>query len=94
MPRTTEKSITKLRSSLFEIFEEVVAGKMQIITHKNGIKIAMITLEKVEAMEDEIELHKNLAHGYAESLRGQTLSTKEVLKQLKKDRTSLRKKHG
>ena len=40
------KSITELRNSLFETFDEVVAGEPQMITHKNGIVISMFPLIK------------------------------------------------
>jgi prevent-host-death family protein len=77
------KTITELRSSLFETFDEVLAGEPQIITHKNGSAVALISLSKIEEMEHEIELHKNLAIGYAQALRGEGISTEDLKKKLK-----------
>ena len=34
------KTITELRNSLFETFDEVVSGEEQVITHKNGNMVA------------------------------------------------------
>lgn len=78
MKNTKRKSITELRSTIFETFDEVAAGKLQIITHKNGSEIAMISLEKIDELYQEIELHKNLAIGYAQALRGEGLTSSEL----------------
>ena len=88
------KSITELRNSLFETFEEVVAGEPQIITHKNGQMVALISLDKIEEMNNEIELHKNLAIGYAQALRGEGVTTSELKKKLKDREKALRAKYG
>ncbi len=88
------KSITELRSSLFETFDEVVSGKPQMITHKNGSIVAMVPLSTIEKMESEIELHKNLAIGYAQAMRGDGISSSELKKRLKDKEKKLREKHG
>lgn len=63
------KTITELRKSLFETFDEVLAGESQVITHKNGSMVAMVPIETLEKLQQEIELHKNLAIGYAQAMR-------------------------
>ena len=88
------KSITELRSSLFETFDEVVSGETQIITHKNGSTIAMVPTDKMEELNKEIELHKNLAIGYAQALRGEGISSSSLKKKLKSTEKALRNKHG
>lgn len=88
------KSITELRNSLFETFEEVATGEPQIITHKNGQMVALISLDKIEEMNNEIELHKNLAIGYAQALRGEGVTTSELKKKLKDREKALRAKYG
>jgi len=45
---TKQKTITELRSTLFETFEQVVAGEPQLITHKSGKKIAMVPSESIQ----------------------------------------------
>lgn len=88
------KSITELRNSLFETFDEVVAGEPQIITHKNGSVIAMVPLSTIEEMSSEILLHKNLALGYAQALRGEGISSQNLKKRLKDKEKKLRERHG
>jgi hypothetical protein len=67
-----------IKSSLFETFDEVLSGESQIVTHKNGSAIALVSLTKIEEMEKEIQLHKNLAIGYAQAMRGEGISTSEL----------------
>lgn len=72
------KTVTELRNSLFETFEEVCEGEPQIVTHKNGKMVALISVEKYEALQEEIELHKNLAIGYAQAMRQEGVSSIEL----------------
>lgn len=88
------KSITELRGSLFETFDEVIAGEPQVITHKNGKMVAMISIDQIEDLYDQVELHKNLAIGYAQAMRGDGVSSDELKKQLKLKEKALREKHG
>ena len=94
MSHPKRKTITELRGSLFETFDEVVAGETHVITHKNGSMVAMIPIDAVEKMRDEIELHKNLAIGYAQAIRGEGISTEALKKKLKLKEKSLREKYG
>jgi prevent-host-death family protein len=88
------KTITELRNTLFETFDEVVSGEEQVITHKNGNMVAMVPIDKLEAMADEIELHKNLAIGYAQALRGEGITSAQIKKNLKNKEKALREKYG
>ena len=88
------KSITELRNTLFETFDEVIAGEPQVITHKNGSMIAMISVNKIEELYEEIDLHKNLAIGYAQAMRSEGISTDELKTKLKDKEKSLRAKYG
>jgi len=94
MNNPKRKTITELRGSLFETFDEVVAGATQVITHKNGSMVAMVPIDTIEEMRGEIELHKNLAIGYAQAIRGEGISTKALKKNLKSKEKSLREKYG
>jgi prevent-host-death family protein len=94
MKASKRKTITELRSSLFETFDEVLAGESQIITHKSGSAVALISLSKIEEMEREIELHKNLAIGYAQAMRGEGASTKDIKSRMKDKEKKLRAKYG
>lgn len=88
------KTITELRSSLFETFDEVLSGESQIVTHKNGSAIALVPLTKIEEMEKEIQLHKNLAIGYAQAMRGEGISTSDLKSRMKEKEKKLRAKYG
>lgn len=76
------KTLTELRSTLFETCEDVIAGKTQLVTHKNGHILALMSLEKMQELYDEIELHKNLCIGYAQAMRGEGITTLELKKKL------------
>jgi hypothetical protein len=94
MKKLKRKTITELRSSLFETFEEVVLGESQLISHKNGNEVAMVSVTKIEELYNEIELHKNLAIGYAQALRGEGVSSSDLKSKLKKKEKDLRKKYA
>lgn len=94
MSNPKRKTITELRNSIFETFDEVVSGETQLITHKNGSMVAMVPIDQIEKLNEEIELHKNLAIGYAQALRGEGVSSSTLKERLKKKEESLRAKHG
>lgn len=88
------KTITELRNTIFETFDEVIAGETQVITHKNGNMVAMISVDKIEALYEEIDLHKNLAIGYAQAMRGGGVTSSELKKRLNDKASKLREKNG
>lgn len=94
MKKVSRKTITELRNTLFETFDDVVKGQTHFISHKNGTEIAMVTSETITNLQDEVELHKNLAIGYAQALRGEGISSSELLEKLKNKQKELRKKHA
>jgi antitoxin (DNA-binding transcriptional repressor) of toxin-antitoxin stability system len=88
------KTITELRNTIFETFDEVIAGETQVITHKNGSMVAMISVDKIEGLYEEIDLHKNLAIGYAQAMRGEGVTSSELKKRLNDKASKLRVKNG
>lgn len=88
------KTITELRNTIFETFDEVIAGETQVITHKNGSMVAMISVDKIEGLYEEIDLHKNLAIGYAQAMRGEGVTSSELKKRLNDKASKLREKNG
>lgn len=94
MKSPKKKTITELRNSLFETFDEVVSGETQVITHKNGSSVAMVPVDHIDKLNDEVSLHKNLAIGYAQALRGEGISSTELKKRLKAKAKNLRKKYA
>ena len=91
---TKQKTITELRNTLFETFDQVVAGEPQVITHKNGKKIAMVPADTINKLNEQIELHKNLAIGYAQALRGKGISSSQLKNKLKAKEKALKAKYG
>lgn len=94
MKKLKDKSITELRSTLFETFDEVVSGNTQYITHKNGTKVAMVPTSEIEELKAKAELHKSLAIGYAQALRGEGVSSNTLKERFKKKEKDLKKLHG
>ena len=92
MSNPKRKTITELRNSLFETFDDVVSGETQLITHKNGTMVAMIPVGEIESLKEEVELHKNLAIGYAQALRGEGVSSSTLKDRLKKKKKTLRER--
>jgi len=88
------KTITEFRSQLFETFDEVLSEGPQVITHKNGSAIALVSLADLEQLEQEVELHRNLAIGYAQALRGESVSTTDLKARLRRVEKELKTKHG
>lgn len=91
---TKQKTITELRNSLFETFEEVAAGEAQIITHKNGKKVTIVPFDSINKLNEQIELHKNLAIGYAQALRGEGISSEQLKSNLKAKEKQLKIKYA
>lgn len=94
MATIMKKAITELRNTLFDTFEQVVSGEIQFISHKNGTEIAMVPADQIHRLYEEIALHKNLAIGYAQALRGEGISTSDLKAKLKKGEKNLRKKYA
>ncbi|HBS26467.1 MAG TPA: hypothetical protein DD827_04965 [Gammaproteobacteria bacterium] len=88
------KSITELRNSLFETFDAVVSGESLQITHKNGSSVAMVPVDELEQLREQVDLHKNLAIGYAQALRGEGVLSSELKQRLKAKEQVLRSKYA
>jgi hypothetical protein len=93
MKKTQTKTITELRKTLFETFDEVADGQTCVVSHKNGSEIAMVPIDMIKDLERKLELHKNLAAGYAQAMRGEGISTDELKARLKNKIKELRKKY-
>ena len=77
------KSATELRSTLYETLHEVAEGDPQVITHKRGEAVVLISQEKFNAIIDEKEVLKEIAAGVAELDAGLGIPHDEVVAQLK-----------
>jgi len=94
MKPVKSKTITELRNALSETFDPVVASEIHHVTHKNGSRAAIVPINMIQSMQKEIELHKNLAIGYAQALRGEGVSSHQLKNNLKDTEADLRLKYG
>lgn len=69
MPKV--QSATELRSHLYETLDEVARGEPQIITHKRGESVIIISQEKFNALIAEREVLREISTGAAELNRGE-----------------------
>ena len=60
------KSATEFRNSLYETLNEVAHGDPQVITHKRGEAVVLISQEKFNAIIDEKDVLREIAAGTAE----------------------------
>jgi len=82
------KTATSLRSELYETLKEVSEGETQIITHKQGDPVLLVSKENFDKLLDERESLKKMALGLSQIESGEGVSHKDALKKLK----SLKKK--
>lgn len=86
MKISKSKSIAELKNSIFETFDEVVAGETQVITNENGKMIVLISIDQLEELYEQVDLNENLSIGYSQMLRGESITTAELLEKLKNNR--------
>lgn len=77
------KSATALRSDLYETLREVSDGEAQIITHKQGDPVLLVSKERYDKILEEKEALRKMAIGLAQIESGEGISHKDALKQLK-----------
>lgn len=77
------KSATELRNSLYETLNEVAHGDPQVITHKRGDAVVLISQEKFNALIDEKDVLREIASGRAELDQGLGIPHADVVTELK-----------
>ena len=77
------KSATEFRNSLYETLNEVAQGDPQLITHKRGEAVVLISQEKFNAMIDEKDVLREIAAGTAELDNGLGIPHDKVVSELK-----------
>lgn len=75
------KSATELRKDLFNTIEEVLKGKVQIITHKKGDSV-LLSKENYEELLEQIETLKDITRGLKDIAEGRVLSHEEFWKDM------------
>ena len=81
------KSATELRSSLYETLNEVAHGDPQVITHKRGEAVVLISQEKFNAIIDEKDVLREIAAGRTELDARLGIPHDQVVKELKERRS-------
>lgn len=77
------KSATSLRSDLYETLKEVSAGEPQIITHKQGGPVLLVSKEKYDELLDQSEALRKMAVGLSQIESGEGVSHKKAIQKLK-----------
>lgn len=76
------KTATTLRSELYESLKEVSEGEPQIITHKQGDPVVLLSQDMYNQLLDEKESLRKMAIGLTEIKEGKGISHKSALKKL------------
>ncbi len=76
MPKIS--SATEFRNSIYETLHEVASGDPQVITHKRGEPVVLISQDKFNAMIEEREVLKQISRGVAELDAGMGIPHSEV----------------
>lgn len=82
MPKV--QSATELRSHLYETLDEVSRGEPQIITHKRGESVIIISQEKFNALIDEREVLREISLGVSQLGRGEGIPHSAVKERMLK----------
>ena len=77
------KTATALRSDLYDTLKEVSEGKAQIITHKQGDPVLLVSKASFDEMSDQIQSLKKMAIGLSQIDDGKGVTHKDAIKKLK-----------
>lgn len=84
MPIPKIKTATALRGDLYDTLKEVSQGESQIITHKQGDPVILVSKSSFDEMIDQIESLKKMAIGLSQIEEGFGVGHKESIKKLNK----------
>jgi len=77
------KTATIFRKDLYETLKEVSEGEMQIITHKQGEPVLLVSKQEYDNLLDQKEALRKMAVGLVEVQSGDLVPHKEALKKFK-----------
>ena len=77
------KSVSELRKDLYSSLKEVSEGSTQVITHKQGEPVVLISQSEFNKLSEENSILRNLEAGLADIRAGRTHSTKNIREKLK-----------
>ncbi|MEX0595014.1 MAG: type II toxin-antitoxin system Phd/YefM family antitoxin [Candidatus Paceibacterota bacterium] len=85
------KSASEFRKDLYSSLKEVSEGSAQVITHKQGEPVVLISQSEFNKLSEENMILRNLEAGLADIRAGKIYSTADIknkLKQRRKERDS------
>jgi len=85
------KSVSELRKDLYNSLKEVSEGAPQVVTHKQGEPVVLISQSEFNRLTEENLILRSLEAGHADIRAGRIHSTKDIknkLKQRRKERDS------
>ncbi|RLA64316.1 MAG: hypothetical protein DRQ88_03740 [Epsilonproteobacteria bacterium] len=82
LPKT--KTATTLRNDLYESLKEASEGETQIITHKQGDPVILISQERFNKLLNEKEALKKMSIGLTQIKEEKGISHKTAIARLKK----------
>ena len=80
------KSVSELRKDLYSSLKEVSEGVTQIVTHKQGEPVVLISQSEFNKLSEENSILRNLEVGLSDVRAGRIHSTKDVKNKLKQRR--------
>ncbi len=81
IPKT--KTATTLRSDLYESLKNVSEGELEVITHKQGDPVVLISQNKFNELLNEKEALRKMAIGLSQIKEGKGISHKKAVSKLK-----------
>ncbi len=76
------KTATALRNDLYETLKEVSDGKPQLITHKQGEPVLLLSKDEYDSLLNEKESLKKMAIGLSQIESGNGVKHRAALKKL------------
>lgn len=80
------KSASDLRKNLYNSLKEASEGEVQVVTHKQGEPVVMISQSQFNKMFEDNEILRNLNLGFADIEEGRSYSTEKLKAKLKNRR--------
>ena len=77
------KSATSLRKDLYETLKDVSTGELQIITHKQGNPVLLVSKEAYDKIVVESESLRKMAIGLSQIENNEGISHKKALLKIK-----------
>ena len=77
------KSASDLRKDLYSSLKEVADGETQVVTHKQGEPVVLISQSEYNRLAEENELLKNLEIVLSDARAGRFYTTEQVKERLK-----------